>query len=48
LVTGSQKVRLPATRWRKLATRKLPEVDELIARLQTVRALLEASLAADA
>jgi MerR family redox-sensitive transcriptional activator SoxR len=45
LVAGFPEGTPAGDRWRQLATRKLPEVDELIARLQTVRALLEASLA---
>lgn len=37
--------RTPASeRWRKLAHRKLPDVDARIARLRTVRAVLEESL----
>lgn len=34
----------PPARWRDLATRKLPEVDALIARAQGMRRILEAGL----
>ena len=34
----------PPERWRELATRKLPEVDALIARAQTMRHILETGL----
>ena len=34
----------PPERWRELATRKLPEVDALIARAQTMRHILEMGL----
>jgi MerR family redox-sensitive transcriptional activator SoxR len=37
----------PSTRWRELALRKLPEVEARIARLQTVRAVLDESLHCD-
>ena len=35
----------PPERWRELATRKLPEVDALIARAQMMRRILETGLA---
>lgn len=34
-------------RWQELATRKLPEIDALIAQAQEMKRLLEASLACD-
>jgi MerR family redox-sensitive transcriptional activator SoxR len=37
----------PGDRWKDLARRKLPEVDALIARLRTVRVVLEESLRCD-
>lgn len=37
----------PSLRWRDPAQRKLPEVDALIARMQTVRQVLEESLQCD-
>ncbi len=44
LVSGFPKETPAGPRWRELALRKLPEVDALIARLQTVRSVLEESL----
>ena len=37
----------PSTRWQEMAGRKLPEVDALISRMQTVRRVLEESLRCD-
>jgi MerR family redox-sensitive transcriptional activator SoxR len=45
LLTGFPEGMSASARWRELAGRKLPEVDERIARLQVVRAVLEESLA---
>lgn len=45
LVSGFAEGTPASERWRELATRKLPEVDALIARLQVVRQVLEESLA---
>jgi len=44
LVSGFPEGTPPAERWQELARRKLPEVDALIARLLTVREVLEESL----
>lgn len=44
LVSGFPEGTRAAERWRELATRKLPEIDALIARLHTVRRVLEESL----
>lgn len=45
LVAGFPEGTPAGDRWRELAQRKLPEVDGLIARLQSVRAVLVESLA---
>ena len=37
----------PSRRWQEMAGRKLPEVDALISRMQTVRRVLEESLRCD-
>ena len=37
----------PSVRWQDLARRKLPDIDALIARMQTVRQVLEESLRCD-
>jgi len=47
LVSGFPEGTPASDRWRELATRKLPEVDALILRLQTMRQVLEESLACD-
>ena len=47
LVAGYPEQTPAGDRWRDLARRKLPEVDALIARMQTVRAVLEDSLRCD-
>jgi MerR family redox-sensitive transcriptional activator SoxR len=47
LVSGFPEGTPPGERWQELAQRKLPEVDALIARLQTVRQVLEESLRCD-
>jgi MerR family redox-sensitive transcriptional activator SoxR len=44
LVSGYPEGTPASDRWRQLAIRKLPEIDALIARLQTVRQVLEESL----
>lgn len=44
LLTGFQEGTRASERWQELAHRKLPEVDERIARLQAVRMVLEESL----
>lgn len=45
LVSGFPEETPASDRWRELALRKLPEVEALISRLQTVRQVLEESLA---
>lgn len=47
LIGGYPDATPPGERWRDLARRKLPEVDALIARMQTVRAVLNDSLRCD-
>ena len=47
LLSGFPEGTPASARWRELALRKLPEVDALIARLQTVRAVLEERLRCD-
>ena len=47
LVSGFPDGTPASDRWRELARRKLPEVDALILRLQTMRQVLEESLACD-
>jgi MerR family transcriptional regulator, redox-sensitive transcriptional activator SoxR len=47
LMTGFARATPPSVRWRKLAERKLPEVEGLIARAQAMKALLEEGLECD-
>lgn len=47
LVSGFPEATPAAERWRELAARKLPEVEAMLLRLQTMRRVLEESLACD-
>ena len=47
LLTGFSASTAPPARWRKLAERKLPEVEDLIARAESMKALLEEGLECD-
>lgn len=47
LMTGFARSTPPSVRWRKLAGRKLPEVEELIDRAQAMKALLEEGIQCD-
>jgi len=47
LMNGFPEDSPPAERWQELARRKLPEVDAMIRRMQTVRQVLEESLMCD-
>ena len=44
LVTGFTPGTMPAARWRELATRKLAEVDAMLARAERMRAVLRVAL----
>lgn len=47
LIHGFPPETTPGDRWRAFATRKLPDVDALIARAQEMKRILEESLACD-
>ena len=47
LMTGFARATPPSARWRKLAERKLPEVDALITRAEAMKALLEEGMQCD-
>ena len=44
LVSGFKPGTLPAARWRELATRKLSEIDEIVARAERMRSVLTVAL----
>lgn len=44
LVSGFRPGTLPAARWRELATRKLVEIDEMVARAERMRSVLRIAL----